>query len=210
VGATSDSSNDARSEGTHRRGTVFIVSAPSGAGKSSILARALARDRGLCYSVSATTRPPRNGEIDGTHYRFVDETAFRRWIDEDRFAEWAKVHDNYYGTLNDDVTALLDSGKDVILEIDVQGARTIRGNWQHENRGGVKSIFIAPPSLEELERRLKKRGDLTGAALAARLKNAEVELAAQNEYDHVILNEDLDDAVAEFELVVQQTRAARA
>lgn len=184
-----------------RRGKVIIVSAPSGAGKSSILGRALAADNGICYSVSATTRSPRDGEIDGQHYRFVDEPQFHRWIEEDRFAEWAKVHDNYYGTLMDDVSRLLESGKDVILEIDVQGARTIRQKWD-----GTISIFVAPPSIEELRRRLVRRGDMSEDVLAQRLRNAETEMAAKDEYDYVIQNDDLDAALAAFNAVLREVR----
>ena len=186
-------------------GTIFVVSAPSGAGKSTILSRVLAKDRVLGYSVSATTRQPRNGEIDGTHYRFVDEATFTAWREEGLFTEWAQVHGNYYGTLESDLHVLLEAGRDVVLEIDVEGARQMR----RDGRPFV-SIFLAPPSLEELERRLHARGDLTDEAMALRLENAKAELAARNEYDHCVVNDKIDEAVAEFEEIVKLTREHRA
>ncbi len=187
-----------------RKGTVFIVSAPSGAGKSSILSHVLAKDPELCYSVSATTRAARDSEKDGHHYKFVDEATFERWIAEDRFAEWARVHGAYYGTLQEDVEKLLQSGRDVILEIDVQGARTIREKWD-----GVVSIFIAPPTITTLEDRLRRRGDMTEATMATRLGNARAELAAKDEFDYVIENDALEKAIAEFEDVLKRVRNAR-
>jgi guanylate kinase len=189
-----------------RRGTLFVVSAPSGAGKHTILERVLARDNRLGYSVSATTRRPRHGEVDGTHYHFMDRASFERRVAEGDFVEWAEVHGNLYGTLRSEVDRLVESGKDIVLELDVQGMRNVK-------RAGLDAvtIFIMAPTVEDLERRLKARGTDRPEEIALRLSNAEAELAARGEYDHVIVNADIDQATAEFEGIVQaaRERAAR-
>jgi guanylate kinase len=191
---------------TARRGTLFVVSAPSGAGKHTILERVLARDNRLGYSVSATTRRPRHGEVDGTHYHFMDRASFERRVAGGDFVEWAEVHGNLYGTLRSEVDRLVESGKDIVLELDVQGMRNVK-------RAGLDAvtIFIMAPTIEDLERRLKARGTDRPEEIALRLSNAEAELAARGEYDHVIVNADIDRATAEFEGIVQaaRERAAR-
>lgn len=174
-----------------------MVSAPSGGGKGTILAAAFKRDDRLRYAVSATTRAARPGEVDGRQYTFLSADEFKRWIADDRFAEWAEVHGEYYGTPASELDAILKSGCDPVLELDVQGMRTIT---QHLD--DVISIFIVPPSLEILEQRLRDRGDLTEAQLALRLKNAEEEMAASKEYDYVILNDDLNEAIDAFVAIV--------
>ena len=185
---------------THR-GTLFVVSAPSGAGKRTVLERVLARDTRLTYAVSATTRRPRPGEVDGTDYVFLDETAFRRRIDDGGFAEWAEVHGNLYGTPRGELSRRLGSGKDVVLELDVQGMRAIKA--QHP---GAVTVFIAPPCFDELERRLRARGLNDEASMAVRLENARAEMDAQDEYDYVVVNEVVEDAAEDLLAIVQAAR----
>jgi guanylate kinase len=184
-------------------GIVLVVSAPSGGGKGTILKRVLANDSRLRHTVSATTRAPRDGEVDGVQYRFVDRATFKQWIDEGQFVEWASVHDEMYGTLHEELDRILAEGGDAVLELDVQGMRSIRAL-----RPETKTIFIEPPSMDVLEQRLRKRGGLTEDALRVRLRNARAEIAAKNEYDRVIVNDDLDRAVSEFKSAVAQFRAA--
>lgn len=186
-----------------RNGLLIVVSAPSGGGKGTILRRVLDADPGLRHSVSATTRAPREGEIEGEHYYFVDRPTFERWIAEGRFAEWANVHGEFYGTLNEELERIRASGRDVVLELDVQGMRSVRAL-----RPEAATVFIEPPSLRVLEERLRKRGDLSEETLRLRLRNAEAELAAKNEYDCRILNDNLDSAVAQFEAFVERARAS--
>ena len=183
------------------KGRIFVVSAPSGAGKGSILSRAFDADEKLAHSISVTTRAPRNGEQNGVHYHFVDRNTFTHWIDENKFAEWADVHGNRYGTLRDELDRHTDSGKDVILELDVQGMRSVRTFIPD-----MIAIFIMPPDLEELERRIVERGDMSDTDLAVRLSNAETEIAAKNEYDHVVVNDILDTAVEEMLDIFKQHR----
>ena len=135
-----------------RRGRLFILSGPSGVGKGTLRERALKDVEGLIYSISCTTRSPRPGERDGVEYRFVSEADFKRRVQEGLFLEHARVHDACYGTLRADVERELDAGNDVLLEIDVQGAKQVRSRLPD-----AISIFVAPPSLEELERRLRNR-----------------------------------------------------
>jgi guanylate kinase len=183
------------------KGLLVVVSAPSGGGKGTILGRAFRHDPRLAHAVSATTRPRRPNEVDGKHYHFVDRETFERWIDEGRFAEWAEVHGQLYGTLYSELDRLCGQGRDVVVELDVQGMRSLR-----RLRPDAATVFIEPPSLEVLEQRLRKRGDLSEEALRLRLENAKAEMAAKNEYDCRILNDDLDRAVAEFEAFVGRAR----
>jgi guanylate kinase len=183
------------------KGTLFVVSAPSGGGKGTILGSVLQRDPRLQYSVSATTRPPRDGEVDGRHYRFLSEEEFENWKSKGRFLEWARVHSHQYGTPVDGVSAGLEAGKDVVLELDVQGMRSVR-----RVRPSAITVFIAPPAMDELERRLRARGGLSEADLRVRLRNAEEELAAKDEYDYVVINDELELAIAELERIIADHR----
>lgn len=180
---------------------VFVVSSPSGGGKGTILADVFQRDSQLRHAVSATTRPPREGEVDGTHYHFLDTQRFKDWVAEGRFAEWATVHDEYYGTLKSELADLLNSGFDVVLELDVQGMRSIS-----QQLDDVVSIFILPPSMEVLEERLRGRGGLSDENLRRRLKNAEGEMRAKKEYHYIVLNDTLEDAVKTFETILSEAR----
>jgi guanylate kinase len=185
-------------------GLIIVVSAPSGGGKGTILARVSQADARLRHTVSATTRAPRPGEVEGKHYYFVNRQTFDRWVGEGRFAEWADVHGQRYGTLRAELDRVRGAG-DAVLELDVQGMRSIRA--VHPD---AVTIFLLPPSMRALEERLRKRGDLSPEALAVRLRNAEAEIAAKNEYTHAIVNDDLDAAVAEFQAILRTERAKAA
>ena len=184
-----------------RNGTLFVVSAPSGAGKHSVICPVLANDPNLTYAVSATTRKPRDGERDGEAYYFIDEETFQARVASGEFVEWAEVHGNLYGTLRSELERLLGTGKDVVLELDVQGMK----NMRQANVGAV-TVFIMPPSIEELERRLRSRGVDSAEDIAIRLKNADYEMEARSSYDHVIINDDLDDAIAAFRGIIEEKR----
>jgi guanylate kinase len=176
------------------KGPLIIVSGPSGCGKSTLVRRVLAESGlPLRASVSATTRPRREGEIDGVSYHFWDADRFRSEVGAGAFLEWCEVHGRHYGTLRREVEAYCNRGLGVILTIDVQGAAKVR-----QQCPDAFSIFVTTPSLEELERRLRSRGSESEAAIALRLANARQELARQDEYDCVLINDDLDRAVAEL------------
>jgi guanylate kinase len=184
-----------------KRGMLIVVSAPSGAGKGTLLSEALQRDARLRPTISVTTREPRDGEVPGRDYEFIDPQTFQNWIAEDRLLEWAEVHDNYYGTPRDAVHRAHAAGHDAVLEIDVQGMRRIRA--MHPD---AVTVFIMPPSLEELERRLRVRGGMSEDAIQTRLRNAEAEMAARNEFDHVLINAELEAAVAQFLDILKNER----
>ncbi len=189
-----------------KTGEVFVVSSPSGAGKSVLLHRVRAADPALLFSVSATTRPPRSREVDGREYYFVSPAEFRRRVDAGEFLEWAEVHGNLYGTLRSEMERLAASGQDAVVEIDVQGAASLRVQGFR-----MVSVFIMPPSVEELERRLLARGTEAPEVIALRVANARGEMEHYSEYDFVIVNDDLDTAVADFQAIVraQRCRAER-
>jgi guanylate kinase len=187
-----------------RRGQLFIVSAPSGAGKSTLCQSLRERLTDLRYSVSYTTRPIREGEVDGVHYHFISEAEFRSGIREDRWAEWANVHNNLYGTASADLKRILDDGGDILLDIDVQGARQLVDHF-HDS----VTIFILPPSMEILKQRLAARATDHEETIALRLQNAETEIAAKDEYRHIIVNDDVDEALAELLAIIQRHREGR-
>ena len=188
----------------HRRGRLFIVSAPSGAGKTTLCAGLLDRQPDMVRSVSYTTRAPRPGERHGVDYYFIDEDAFRQGIDTGRWVEWARVHGNYYGTAADTIEENLAAGIDMVLNIDVQGADQIRARFPDCVR-----IFIMPPSMAELKRRLEKRGGDDERAMAVRMAAAQKEMARQDDYHHVIINDDLDRAIDELAAIVSRYRESR-
>ncbi len=180
---------------------LFVVSGPSGAGKGTVIARVRAMRPDLALSVSATTRDPREGETDGVQYYFLDEDDFRRRVAAGGFLEWAVVHGNLYGTLRDQVESKLETGS-LILEIDPQGARSVR-----EQMPDCVTVFIAPPSLEELRRRLEGRASETSEQLERRMADAAVEMQSMPTYDEVIVNDSLDDAVSALLDVVERYEA---
>jgi guanylate kinase len=185
------------------KGLLLVLSAPSGCGKTTIVKRVMDRLPGLVFSVSHTTRNPRNGEVDSVHYYFVDATAFARIRDRQPsgFLEWAEVHGNMYGTSVEEVNRQQQAGFDVILDIDVQGAAQVR------DRANPVTIFIAPPSLQELERRLRGRGTEDEATLALRLNNARKELACVPAYDYLIVNDRLEEAVESLRSIIIAERS---
>lgn len=178
-----------------------MVSAPSGAGKHTILNRVLMNDPNLTHSISATTRKPRAGEEHGREYYFLDRAEFEQRVVAGEFAESAEVHGNLYGTLRSELDRILTSGKDALMELDVQGMRNVKGL-------GIDAVtvFIMAPSLEELEHRLRARATDSEDVIALRLKNAIKEIAARREYDHVIVNVDIRDAVCELESIIKAAR----
>ncbi len=189
------------------QGLLVVLSAPSGCGKTTICRRVMANLPGLRFSVSHTTRGPRSGEKEGREYFFVDQPQFQALCDQtpSGFLEWAEVHGNYYGTAREGVENQQAMGLDVILDIDVQGARQVR------QAAAAVTVFIAPPSLTELERRLRGRGTEDAGTVALRLANAEQEMQAAREYDYLIVNDVLDEAVESLRsiLIAERLRHRR-
>lgn len=188
------------------KGLLIVVSAPSGCGKGTVLHEILKDDSFYC-SVSATTRKPREGEINGVNYYFLSKEEFEQKIKDDAMLEYAQYCENYYGTLKQEVDSNLEKGKNVILEIDVQGAMQIK-----EQRPEGVFIFMLPPSVKELERRLRKRGTETDDVIALRVAEAEGEIKQASKYDYVMVNAALEDAVEDFKTIVnaQKFKAERA
>ncbi len=187
-------------------GTLYIVSAPSGAGKSSLLQAVLPTLENIQLSVSHTTRPTRPGEEDGTHYNFTTIEAFRDGVDADQFLEYAQVFDNYYGTSEPWVRETLATGRDVILEIDWQGARQVRQKIPE-----AVGIFILPPSRAALEERLQGRGQDSEEVIARRMRDAISEMSHYDEYDLLVINDDFEQAKSELKsiFVTNQLKLAR-
>ena len=188
------------------KGLLIVVSAPSGCGKGTVLHEILKDDSFYC-SVSATTRKPREGEINGVNYYFLSKEEFEQKIKDDTMLEYAQYCENYYGTLKQEVDSNLEKGKNVILEIDVQGAMQIK-----KQRPEGVFIFMLPPSVKELERRLRKRGTETDDVIALRVAEAEGEIKQASKYDYVMVNAALEDAVEDFKTIVnaQKFKAERA
>ncbi len=188
----------------HMRGTLFIVAAPSGAGKSSIVNACLARDPNIALSISFTSRAPRPGERHAQHYHFVGAEEFQRMIDAGDFFEWANVHGDLKGTARQSVEPQLAAGRDVLLEIDWQGAQQVRSKVPD-----AVGIFILPPSREALEERMRKRGQDSEDVIARRLAAARDEMSHFGEFDYVIVNEVFDTAVDEMCAIFTASRLRR-
>jgi guanylate kinase len=180
---------------------LIVVSAPSGAGKTSLCREIRKIVANLGYSVSHTTRAPRPGEVDGHDFHFVSEDVFRRMVDREEFAEWALVHGNLYGTAARPLEAALERGEDILLDIDTQGARQLRTRYPQ----GLY-VFVVAPSLKELELRLRERKSDKEQEIARRLTRAVDEIAAWREYDYLIVNRYLDEAVRQLACIVEAER----
>ena len=180
-----------------QKGKTFIISGPSGVGKSTVLKSLLERRKNVYFSVSATTRAPRAGETDGVHYHFLDVDTFRGWIARDEFLEYAEYVGNFYGTPKKYVDAAMDEGKDVILDIEVQGAIQVCSK-----RPETVRIFIAPPAWEELERRLTERGTDDPDKVQKRLLRAKVEFQTAHTYDYFVINDTVENAVNELDAIM--------
>lgn len=185
-------------------GSLYIISAPSGAGKSSLVAKLLERDQHIQVSVSTTTRAPRPGEENGVNYFFADVDAFKQQIEQDDFLEYAEVFGNFYGTAKSAVESKLAEGKDVILEIDWQGARQVKALFP-----SAISIFILPPSLSELNRRLAGRGTDSEEVIASRMAKAVSEMSHFNEFEFVVINNHFETALSELHCIFQANRLRR-
>jgi guanylate kinase len=184
-------------------GRLFVISAPSGAGKTTLLKQVMADVTGLAFSISHTTREPRAGELDGVDYHFVSRAEFLAMIEQEQFLEYAEVHDNLYGTSIDAIGVQLLEGLDVILDIDVQGAAILRDKGQPE----ATHIFVSPPNLTELERRLRGRGTESEDKIKVRLANAATEMNAAGAYEYLIINEVVDQAANLLSSIILAERA---
>ncbi len=186
----------------HRRGLLFILSSPSGAGKTTLSRMLLKNDPAIKLSVSATTRPPRPGEEDGKHYHFVSDGEFDRMVAEDEFYEWAEVFGHRYGTPKGEIRAGLKEGQDYLFDIDWQGTQQLYQKDQQD----VVSVFILPPSLPELRRRLEARAQDSEEVIDSRMERARAEISHWAEYDYVVINDDVDEC---FERVCEVLDAER-
>lgn len=182
---------------TKNRGILIVISGPSGAGKGTICKALLEKHKEISLSVSATTRNPRAGEVDGINYYFLQKDDFVKRVEEDDFLEYAQVYGNYYGTPRSNVERILESGRDVILEIDIQGALKVK----EKSEEGV-FIFILPPSMEELKQRIIKRGSETPESLMTRFKSAYQEINYVSKYNYAVVNDTVDKAVDKIESIL--------
>ncbi len=184
-----------------KKGKLYIISGPSGCGKSTVLREVFRHRRNIFFSVSATTRGPREGEVDGKDYYFVTREEFERMIGADELLEHAQYVSNYYGTPRKPVEAMLSEGNDVVLDIEVQGAGQVKTKMPE-----AVSLFILPPSLEELERRLRGRGTETEEKIRSRLSQAEREIAKSGSYDYRVVNDDVERAAGEIVQIMRRIR----
>jgi guanylate kinase len=188
-----------------RRGLMLVISSPSGAGKSTISRNLLEADHNLSMSVSVTTRKRRGSEIEGVHYHFVSEREFERMRESDSLLEWAEVHGNFYGTPREAVEVAMSEGRDMLFDIDWQGALQL----QEKMRADVVGVFILPPSMDELKARLFRRAEDAQDVIATRLSNARAEIEHWRDYDYVVINDDLDRAFASVRAIVEAERLRR-
>ncbi len=188
-----------------RRGLMLVLSSPSGAGKSTIARNLLENDAALELSVSVTTRPRRGSEIDGVHYHFISTRDFERLRDTEALLEWAEVHGNCYGTPREAAEIAMSEGRDMLFDIDWQGARQLAEKMPTD----IVSIFILPPSMKELKSRLQRRAEDSAETIEKRLTNAREEISHWQEYDYVVVNDDLDRAYATVRAIVTAERQRR-
>ncbi|MGP9803892.1 guanylate kinase [Paracoccus sp. NSM] len=189
-----------------RTGLMVILSSPSGAGKSTLARRLMEWDDSLRFSVSATTRPPRPGEVDGVHYHFTDADTFRRMVSEGQMLEHAEVFGNFYGSPRGPVERAMAEGRDTLFDVDWQGGQQIRASALGRH---VVSIFVLPPSLPELERRLRTRGQDSDEVIAGRMLKSRAEISHWAEYDYVLVNDDLNDTEARLRAILTAERLRR-
>lgn len=188
-----------------RRGILLVLSSPSGAGKTTITRALVRRDRGLKLSISATTRPRRKGEVDGKHYHFVDQRRFDAMVQNGELLEHAAVFGHSYGTPRAPVMAAIEGGRDIISDVDWQGTQQMKARM----RGDLVSIFILPPSMAALEKRLKTRAQDSGEVVRARMAESSEEMSHWAEYDYVIVNRDLEDSIDAVRGILQAERVRR-
>ena len=198
-------SHNTTDEPIHGRGLMLVLSSPSGAGKSSISRRLLESDNNLSLSISATSRKRRPGEVEGKDYHFVTPEDFQIMIHENRFLEYAKVFDHYYGTPAEQVMETLGRGSDILFDIDWQGTQSLKATA----RDDLVSVFILPPSYRELEIRLKKRNQDTDQEVAKRMSKAADELSHFPEYDYIVINHDLEESVKQIHAILMAERRRR-
>ena len=182
----------------NRRGILFVLSSPSGAGKTSLSRKLLERNKNLFLSISYTTRPPRPGEINESDYYFIDDGKFNEMLKRDEFLESAKVFDHYYGTPKSPIIAAIESGKDVLFDIDWQGTQQLMNSLQDD----LVKVFVLPPSAKELEKRLLKRNQDTDKTVKDRMSKASNEISHYAEYDYIIVNEDFEDSLVNIESIL--------
>jgi guanylate kinase len=192
-------------DGVERRGLMFVLSSPSGAGKTTLSRGLIERMPGLRMSVSVTTRPKRPGEIEGKDYLFVDKAQFEQMVKRHELLEWATVFDNRYGTPRAPVEAALSAGQDVLFDIDWQGTQQLR----EKARADVVSVFILPPSAADLETRLHSRAQDTQVVIRSRMSRASHEMSHWAEYDYIVINRDIDEAFAEVQSILKAERLKR-
>jgi len=188
-----------------RRGLLFVLSSPSGAGKTTLARRLMEADRDISMSVSATTRPPRPGEVDGRDYNFIDQATFKRMADGSQLLEWARVFDNFYGTPRAPVEAAIAQGHDVLFDIDWQGAQQLSEKMKHD----VVRVFILPPSAASLEQRLRTRAQDSDDVVRRRMEQAADELSHWPEYDYVVVNTDLAASLSGLSAILTAERLRR-
>lgn len=188
---------------SERRGLLIILSSPSGAGKSTLSKRLMRWDPSMSFSVSATTRPPREGEVDGTDYYFKTKDQFADLVARDEMLEYAEVFENSYGSPKGPVEGAIEAGHDVLFDIDWQGGQQVRASSLKDN---VLSIFILPPSIKELERRLQTRAQDSDEVIAKRMEKSRDEISHWVEYDYVLINDDLDQTAAQLKTIIMAER----
>ena len=183
---------------------LHVISGPSGVGKSTIIDQIINRMTGLGYSISHTSRRPRGKEVNGVHYHFVERKTFRRMIDNGEFVEWAEVYNDYYGTSFASLKKRMDEGLDVVMDLDIQGAENIKKHFKD-----AILIFVLPPSLEELEKRLKGRSTEDKSMISERLEKVQAELKACVNYDYIVFNKDLETAVKDVVSIIKSVRCLK-
>lgn len=201
----SRNSTEAGFDGVERRGLMFVLSSPSGAGKTTLTRLLIDRMPGLQLSVSATTRPMRPGEVDAKDYLFVDKPRFEQMVKSNELLEWATVFDNRYGTPRAPVEAALSAGRDVLFDIDWQGTQQLR----EKARADVVSVFILPPSAYDLEKRLHTRAQDSDAVIRGRMSRATHEMSHWAEYDYIVINHDVEEAYSEVQSILKAERLKR-